>query len=180
MRIANSAAGARVSQAMRRATLVILPATLALVGWGPTAAGRPAGAPVASSSAKHATVKTRSGSMGTYLVDGRGRTLYLFRKDKTRRSTCNGACAQAWPPLTTRERPEAEGRAKQSRLSTSRRRNGAKQVVYNGHPLYRYAGDGGAGDVNGQGLNTYGGRWYLVAPSGKAITSSGSPSPYPY
>ena len=113
---------------MRRA-LVILPATLALAGGGAMAAGEPASAPSASASAKHATVKTRHGDLGTYLVDGRGRTLYLFRKDTGRRSRCSGACAQAWPPLTTRERPEAEGGAKASLLSTSRRRNGKKQVV---------------------------------------------------
>ena len=164
---------------MRRA-LVILPATVALAGGGAMAAGEPASAPSASASAKHATVKTRHGDLGTYLVDGRGRTLYLFRKDTGRRSRCSGACAQAWPPLTTRERPKAEGGAKASLLSTSRRRNGKKQVVYNGHPLYRYAPDSAPGQTSGQGSNAFGARWYVVAPSGKAIRSTGAPAPSPY
>jgi predicted lipoprotein with Yx(FWY)xxD motif len=72
---------------MRRA-LLIVPAMLAFAGGAVAAA-------TATTAAKHATVKTRSGDLGTYLVDGRGRTLYLFRKDKTRRSTCKGACAAA-------------------------------------------------------------------------------------
>jgi predicted lipoprotein with Yx(FWY)xxD motif len=165
---------------MRRA-LVILPFALAVAGGGAAAAGTPASAPTATASAKHAVVKTHHGDLGTYLVDGRGRTLYLFRKDTGRRSRCSGACAQAWPPVTTRERPEAEGGAKASLLSTSRRKNGKRQVVYNGHPLYRYAPDS-VGQTNGQGVNAFGARWYVVARSGKAIRSSGAapPSPYPY
>jgi predicted lipoprotein with Yx(FWY)xxD motif len=165
---------------MRRA-LVILPLTLALAGSGAVAAGKQASAPVASASAKHAVVKTRHGSLGTYLVDSRGRTLYLFRKDTGRRSRCSGDCAQAWPPMTTRARPRARGGARASMLSTSRRGNGKRQVVYNGHPLYRYAFDSSPGETNGQGSTAFGGRWYVVAPSGKAITSSaGPPSSYPY
>jgi predicted lipoprotein with Yx(FWY)xxD motif len=169
---------------MRRPLVLLLPVALALAGLGATgyaAAGKPAGAP-ANAAAKHATIKTRRGSLGTFLVNGSGRTLYLFRKDTGRKSTCYGACADVWPPVTTRERPEAEGRARASMLSTSRRRNGTKQVLYNGHPLYRYAPDTKAGQTGGQGVNGFGGRWYVVAPSGKAITSSQAPppSPYPY
>jgi predicted lipoprotein with Yx(FWY)xxD motif len=164
---------------MRRA-LVILPLTLALAGCGAAAAGKQASAPVASTSAKHAVVKTRHGNLGTFLVDSSGRTLYLFRKDTGRRSRCSGACAQAWPPVTTSARPRARGGARASLLSTSRRGNGKRQVVYNGHPLYRYAFDSSPGQTNGQGRNAFGGRWYVVTPSGKAITSSAAPPPSPY
>lgn len=124
----------------------------------------------ADAASKHAVVKTRTTSLGKILVDGKGRTLYLFRKDTGRRSRCSGACAQAWPPVTTRERPEAEGGAKQSKLSTSRRANGKRQVLYNGHPLYRYAFDSAPGDTFGQGLNAFGASWFVLAPSGRAIT----------
>jgi predicted lipoprotein with Yx(FWY)xxD motif len=172
----------RVSHDMRNPLALIPLAALALAGCG-AAAGRPASAPVATTAAaKHAVVKTRSTSLGTILVDSKGRTLYLFRKDTGRRSHCSGSCAQAWPPLTTHLKPRARGGARQSMLSTSRRRNGAKQVLYNGHPLYRYAFDGAAGDTNGQGSTAFGARWFVVAPSGKAVTSSSTPSgsPYPY
>jgi predicted lipoprotein with Yx(FWY)xxD motif len=145
---------------MRKLLALIPIAALMLAGPGAAA----------DAASKHAVVKTRTTSLGRILVDGKGRTLYLFRKDKGRRSHCSGSCAAAWPPLTTRERPEAEGGAKQSKLSTSRRRNGTRQVLYNGHPLYRYAFDGAPGDTFGQGSTAFGARWFVVAPSGRAIT----------
>jgi predicted lipoprotein with Yx(FWY)xxD motif len=160
---------------MRKA-LLILPIALLLAGCG-AGAGQNASAP-ADAAAKHAVVKTRHTDLGTFLVDARGRTLYLFKKDTGRRSRCSGACAVEWPPLITREKPEAEGSAKASLLSTTRRRNGSKQVLYNGHPLYRYAPDS-VGETFGQGLSAFGARWYVVSPSGRAIVSSGSSSAPP-
>ena len=56
-----------------------------------------------------ATVKTRHGSLGTFLVDGKGRTLYLFEQDKTKKSTCYDACATAWPPLLTSGKAKTGG-----------------------------------------------------------------------
>jgi predicted lipoprotein with Yx(FWY)xxD motif len=148
--------------------LILLAAALALAGGlYAVAHARPAAA-----ASKHAVVKTRSTSLGTILVDGQGRTLYRFLKDKGRRSQCFGACASNWPPLITSGRPHASGRAKASRLSTIRRTGGARQVDYAGHPLYRFALDSGPGKTSGQGLEAFGGRWYVVAASGRVITSS--------
>ena len=167
-----------------RTVLVIVSAVLAVI-----VAGCGSGSPMAASApatgaAKHAVVKTRHSALGTHLVDRSGRTLYLFRKDTGRRSHCSGVCAQNWPPVTTREKPEAEGGAKGSKLSTQRRADGRRQVLYNGHPLYRFIADTKAGQANGHGMNAFGARWYVVAPSGKAITASPSaaapPSPGPY
>src|SRR4051812_9190869 len=110
---------------MRKALLILPIATLVLAGCG-AGAGHNASAPSASAAAKHTVVKTRSGDLGTYLVDGRGRTLYLFEKDTGRRSRCTGACASFWPPLTTRGKPAAQGGAKAAKLSTQRRAGGAK------------------------------------------------------
>jgi predicted lipoprotein with Yx(FWY)xxD motif len=118
-----------------------------------------------------AAVKTRHGSLGTFLVDGSGRTLYLFKKDKTSKSTCSGACATAWPPLLTTGKPTGSGSARKALLATSKRSDGRTQVTYNGHPLYRFSEDKKAGDLKGQGLNEFGGRWYAVAPSGKRLGS---------
>ena len=56
-------------------------------------------------------------------------------------------------------------------LATNKRTDGSTQVVYNGHPLYYYVSDTSAGDTTGQGVNNSGGLWWLVAPSGAAITS---------
>jgi len=116
-----------------------------------------------------ATVKTRHGKLGTYLVDGKGRTLYLFEKDRTKKSTCADACAKAWPPLTTKGRPKAAGAAKSSLLGTSKRADGTTQVTYKGHPLYFFVQDKKAGDTKGQNVDAFGAEWYVVSPAGKKI-----------
>lgn len=77
--------------------------------------------------------------LGTILVDGKGRTLYLFEADKSTTSTCNGGCATAWPPLLTSGSPSVGGSAKSGLLGTSKRSDGKTQVTYHGHPLYGYA-----------------------------------------
>jgi len=121
-----------------------------------------------------ATVKTRHGALGTYLVDSKGRTLYLWKADKGSKSTCSGSCAGAWPPLLTKGRPHAAGGASSSRLGTTRRSDGTTEVTYAGHPLYYYAGDTKAGQTTGQGNPGFGAPWYVVSTSGKAITRSTS------
>jgi predicted lipoprotein with Yx(FWY)xxD motif len=118
-----------------------------------------------------AALKTRHGKIGTFLVDGHGRTLYLFQKDKTTRSTCAGACATDWPPLLTTGKAKASGSVRKALLGTTKRRDGSMQVTYKGHPLYTYSGDQKAGDTNGQAVSAYGARWYAVLPSGKRVGS---------
>ena len=116
-----------------------------------------------------ATVKVGSSSLGRILVDGRGRTLYLFEKDSRGHSACSGACTSYWPPLLTRAKLLARGSAKQSLLGIIRRSNGRKQVTYAGHPLYRFIGDTRPGQTNGQDLQDFGAGWYVLSPTGKKI-----------
>jgi hypothetical protein len=59
-------------------------------------------------------------------------------------------------------------------LGTTKRSDGSMQVTYNGHPLYYYEGDTAAGQTTGQGSNGFGAKWWLVTPSGSAITGSNS------
>jgi predicted lipoprotein with Yx(FWY)xxD motif len=120
---------------------------------------------------KAAALKTRHGKIGTFLVDGHGRTLYLFQKDKTTRSTCSGACATDWPPLLTSGKAKASGSVRKALLGTTKRSDGTTQVTYKGHPLYTYSGDQKAGDTNGQGVSAYGARWYAVNAAGKRVGS---------
>ena len=127
----------------------------------------------ASISRKAARLGAGSSSLGRIVVDSRGRTLYLFERDKSRRSSCYGACAAYWPPLLTHGKPKARTGLKQSLVGTSRRRNGTVQVTYAGHPLYRYAGDSGRGQTNGAGLQDFGGGWDPISPAGKKIESGG-------
>ena len=116
-----------------------------------------------------ATVKTRHGKLGTFLVDGKGRTLYLFEKDRTKKSTCTDACANGGPPLTTMGRPMGAGAAKSSLLGTSKRADGTTQVTYKGHPLYFFVQDKKAGDTKGQNVDGFGAEWYVLSPAGKKI-----------
>jgi predicted lipoprotein with Yx(FWY)xxD motif len=138
----------------------------------PPSYGSYGSAPLAA--ATSATIGVAKSHLGRILVDGRGRTLYLFEKDKGMASTCYGSCASVWPPLTTAGKPHAVRGALGARLGTTRRNDGKLEVTYNGHPLYRYAGDTKPGDTKGQDLNQFGGGWYVVSPTGKKIEGGGS------
>ena len=109
---------------------------------------------------------------GKILQDGRGHSIYLFTKEKSTRSECYDACADAWPPVTTRKSPFAGKGVTQSKLGTTKRTDGSKQVTYNGHPLYYYVGETQADQVLCQAVNEFGGIWYIMNKRGKAITSS--------
>ena len=124
-------------------------------------------APAPAGTAAHlALAKTK---LGMILTDGRGRTLYLFKKDTKGVSNCSGACATAWPPVTTRGTPVA-GTGLTARLAgTITRADGTMQVTYGGHPLYRFVQDRAPGDVNGQGLTAFGATWYVVGANGAQI-----------
>ncbi|WP_198946248.1 hypothetical protein [Pseudofrankia asymbiotica] len=147
----------------------------ATVGANPSTAAS-ASAPASGSVVGGTTVATGSGPAGTFLTDGSGKTLYLFMADKAGASTCAGACARAWPPLTTTAAPAASGAALASDLGTIMRSDGTTQVTYHGHPLYYYEDDKKAGQTEGQGSTEFGAKWWLVAPSGSAITTGGSGS----
>jgi predicted lipoprotein with Yx(FWY)xxD motif len=122
-----------------------------------------------SNSSGAASVSTKTSSLGTFLVDGNGRALYLWDADHGSKSTCSGACAQAWPPVTTTGTPKASGAVKASLLGTTKRADGSSEVTYAGHPLYTFAGDTQAGQTTGQGSNGFGAPWWVVTPAGKAL-----------
>jgi predicted lipoprotein with Yx(FWY)xxD motif len=117
------------------------------------------------------TVDVHASGGKSFLTDGKGRSLYLWVPDTSTMSTCSGACATAWPPLTVKGAPTAGTGATASDLATITRSDGSKQVTYAGHPLYYFAGDKAPGQTNGEGSNGFGAPWYLVAPSGQQITS---------
>lgn len=114
--------------------------------------------------------------LGKILVDANGRTLYLFEKDTEDRSSCYGACAGVWPPLTTAAKPTAGSGVTGSLLAITTRRDGKRQVTFHGHPLYHYVSDTGPGQTGGQGLHQFGALWYALSSQGQAITSAGATS----
>ena len=130
---------------------------------GTTTTGGPSG-PSATS-----TVGTRTTPLGQILVDGSGRTLYLFAADKGTASSCNDACAGVWPPLTATGKPVAGPGVNQSLLTVATRKDGSMEVVYNGHPLYYFISDKQPGDTTGQALSSFGADWYVVSPAGTKI-----------
>jgi len=140
-------------------------------------AGGGYGYPIATSPATRAaaaaTIGVRPTSLGRVIVDSKGRTLYLFEKDTSRRSACTGQCAQYWPPLLTHGAPVAHAGVKQSLLGKIRRADGTQQVTYAGHPLYRYIGDSKPGQTNGEGSQEFGAGWDVLSSSGKKIESDG-------
>ncbi len=115
-------------------------------------------------------VKTRKTSaLGTILVDSKGKTLYLFEKDKSGKSSCSGACATNWPPYLTTGKPKAGPGAKASMLGTTKRSDGKLQVTYNHHPLYWFKFDKKAGQTSGEKLHAFGADWYVVSPKGVKV-----------
>jgi predicted lipoprotein with Yx(FWY)xxD motif len=136
------------------------------------------GSALASSSSASAGTKVAvaSSSLGRILVDGHGRTLYLFAKDRNGKSSCSGSCATYWPPLIASGKPIAVKGAKASLLGTTRRSDGRRQVTYRHHPLYKYVGDAGKGQTTGQGLDLSGGKWWVLSPAGNKIVKGGSSS----
>jgi predicted lipoprotein with Yx(FWY)xxD motif len=110
-------------------------------------------------------------SLGGTLVDASGRTLYLFRADKSNRSTLSRAGFAVWPAFTSTGKPRAEHGVNAAQISTIAGPSGSRQVTYYGHPLYYYVGDKKPGQTNGQGLKEFGALWYVLSPSGSAMTS---------
>jgi predicted lipoprotein with Yx(FWY)xxD motif len=125
-----------------------------------------------ASAAPAALITTKpSKKLGTILAYGpKHMTVYLFEADHGGKSSCTGACASAWPPVTGK--PHAAGAALQADLATVRRSDGTLQVTYKGHPLYRFIKDGDHADAYGQGVKAFGAPWYVLAPSGAKVDKS--------
>jgi predicted lipoprotein with Yx(FWY)xxD motif len=110
----------------------------------------------------------KAGSLGAILVDGTGRTLYLFEKDHVS-SSCAGQCAQVWPPLLSTGTATAGSGAAGGLIGETTRSDGTHQVTYAGHPLYYYVADQAAQQAKGQGLNQFGAEWYVLSAKGDKV-----------
>jgi predicted lipoprotein with Yx(FWY)xxD motif len=173
---------------MNRALQISLAALLVAVATG---------AAVLSSSAattKSPTLKLRKTSFGTILVDSRGRSLYAFGHDLKNKSRCKGTCATDWPPASSPAHPTVANGIDKSKLKVIKRADGSRQLSYNGHPLYRFIADSKPGNVNGENLVEFGGKWDVLNKRGKLVTkkpssssststgggTGGNTNPYPY
>ncbi len=160
---------------MRKAVLGAAVAALAIVlaacGGGGDDQGSGATATTAvAQQANQGTVAVDSTNLGEVQVDAKGRTLYVFTKDKGDQSVCSGKCAAAWPALTVTGAATPGAGVQASLLSTAKQANGTTQVTYGGKPLYYFAGDKAAGGTKGQGLN---GVWFVVRGDGSLVQTTG-------
>lgn len=140
----------------------------------PAASGGASSSQAAAAPSAGTTIATARGPAGTYLVGASSRALYLWAADSSGKSSCSGACASTWPPLTAGSLPKTQGAAIAADLSLIKRSGGVSQVAYKGHPLYYYAPDTGSGMTTGEGSNSFGAKWWLVAPSGVGIVKTAS------
>lgn len=120
------------------------------------------------------TLEVRTSPYGPILTTGAGYTLYMFSLDTSGHSGCpSGACTALWPPLLVKGHPVVGKGIDPSLVGELTRPGGSHQVTYDGHPLYTYTPDTSPGAITGQDLEQFGGKWYVLAPDGKVITTPG-------
>jgi predicted lipoprotein with Yx(FWY)xxD motif len=108
-------------------------------------------------------------SLGRVLVDASGRTVYLLTADGRNRSTCSTSCLQLWPAVTP-----GGGHGVGAQVGATATPGGPMTATVAGHPVYTFSQDRGPGDVNGEGLQEFGGTWYAVSVDGTAVRAPGS------
>jgi predicted lipoprotein with Yx(FWY)xxD motif len=167
----------RVTAMATRRSWVRIGAVAALAAIVAAVAAGWIGSASSSAAARHAaagaTVQTKKvKKYGVVLVNSKGRTLYMFVPDHQKKVTCTSkACVALWPPLKVKkgQKPTAGGAAKKALLGVDKSPDGYRVVTYKGWPLYSYVTDTKPGQTTGQGLNSAGGKWYVLSPSGKVI-----------
>jgi predicted lipoprotein with Yx(FWY)xxD motif len=161
---------------MNRKITLLVAAAAALVAAAAFAALGGTGSASAQPAPKGALVTLGQTALGKVLVDARGRTLYLFEKDKHGKSACYSACAKYWPPLFSSAKPRVGKGVRLSLLGMTKRNDGKRQVTYAGHPLYTFISDTRAGQTIGEGVKSFGAAWDVLAASGDAVERTTSDS----
>jgi predicted lipoprotein with Yx(FWY)xxD motif len=173
-----------VNKTLPTFALLALVGALAIAGCGSSSDSSGSGGAYGSSSStgSEKSTSTEAGSgpatfvsvgsaadVGQVLVDSKGMTLYYFQKDKkgSGKSACSGACASAWPPLTTKGKPQPSNGSSASMLGTIERGDGTTQVTYAGWPLYTFVEDKKPGEDNGTDSKAFGASWYPLHPNGE-------------
>jgi predicted lipoprotein with Yx(FWY)xxD motif len=124
--------------------------------------------------AERAALRIARTKLGPILVNGQGHTLYLFLKDRRGNSACYDACARIWPPAIVAGTPSVGRGVASAKVTTTRRKDHRRQLVYNGHPLYAMTADTRPGETQGQGFL---GTWFVVSPAGNKIGEAKTSTP---
>ena len=152
-----------------RVAVIVGAALLALSTLAACAEDEPATSSDTPSAGEFALSTADVDDLGTVVVDGSGRTVYVFDKDTADppKSNCEGDCAAMWPPVEAGSgTPELDG-IDASLVGTVERSDGSQQLTLNGWPLYLFAKDTQAGDAKGQAVGDV---WWVVGPDGKKIS----------
>ena len=114
----------------------------------------------------------------TVVVSTQGRTLYALNPETSRHLLCKSSeCTHVWPPLTVSsdEAKLKAGTGVQGKLGLIRRGKDRFQVTLRGMPLYRFSGDHGRDESNGEGLKSFGGTWHAATASASATAKPTQP-----
>jgi predicted lipoprotein with Yx(FWY)xxD motif len=135
----------------------------------PTSSPLPTPTPTAAPMSMQVGIRT-SATLGTYLADPNGLSLYTLSADPANGSMCIGECTTFWPPLVIAPGGiVASGNGVNGSLGTFTRTDGATQVTHDGRALYLFSGDSASGDTNGEGIVSFGGTWHLARLSISAV-----------
>ncbi|WP_325409679.1 hypothetical protein [Methanoregula sp.] len=120
------------------------------------------------------------GTLGLFLTDRMGNTLYYFAKDTPDMSACTGACLAKWPPFYANP-VSAPSVLNPAAFGTVTRADGRNQTTFMSMPLYYYANDTQPGDTNGEGFNNL---WYVAnitgtIPAESRAVPTAEPTPVP-
>jgi predicted lipoprotein with Yx(FWY)xxD motif len=154
---------------MRRTAIVLAGICAAAASFSAIAGAQTA--TVKAESSRAATVELHHTSLGEILSSSSGMTLYEFTRDRGDKDSCVSVsgCSKVWPAFESSGRPTAGSGVKSSLLSTIKLPGGASQVTYAGHPLYLYRSEGGPGETDYVGADSFGGDWDAINAAGNAV-----------
>jgi predicted lipoprotein with Yx(FWY)xxD motif len=148
------------------AVVTIAAAAVAVLALGRSSTPAAPRAAAPATATPEPSVRVAKTKLGRILVNGQGRTLYLYVKDRGAKSACSRRCSQVWPPATGSGAPTAGPGVAAAKLTTTRGADHRRQLVYNGHPLYTLTADVRPGQINGEGFL---GTWYVVSAAGNRV-----------
>ena len=118
--------------------------------------------------------------VGDVLVDAKGDALYMSEQEASGMVLCTAGCTAFWEPLTMSGPGSPTGASSvDGTLGTVERPDGARQITFDGAPLYRFTEDSSPGDVSGDGFaDSFDGKqftWHVARPGG-ATEAPSTPS----
>ncbi|OPH53155.1 hypothetical protein BC351_32295 [Paenibacillus ferrarius] len=115
--------------------------------------------------AKPALQLLQSTTLGSYLADDKGMTLYYFTKDVADANSCAGQCLANWPIYSASDFTVPAGFSSAD-FQALTRTDGKQQVTYKGWPLYYFIKDQKSGDTTGDNV---GKTWFVIKPSNGGV-----------